>query len=223
MVFSVGIADRIRHEIATGVIQFGERLRISELSERYGVSTMPIREAFRRLSGEGFIVHEPNRTARVQTISRRYLEQLFEMHLAVETVLTQSAAAVWKPIDTEAVTAIHERLIDAAEAGEWETLLSLNREFHDYIYRRADLPEAYQTIDRHWAFTAALWKRYGYAEDRYSGVISDHEHIIIALSDNDVLSARLLVGAHVIKARNHMFQVVPTALEKDGKAKKRAG
>ena len=58
----------LRDDIISGSLPFGSRLRIDELATRYGVSHMPIREALRELHGEGLVVIEPNRGARVRSI-----------------------------------------------------------------------------------------------------------------------------------------------------------
>ena len=62
------VYDRIRDEIVAGCLGPNERLKVSELAARYGTSTNPIREALQLLRGEGFVVIEPNRGARVRPI-----------------------------------------------------------------------------------------------------------------------------------------------------------
>ena len=47
------ICDRIRDDIVAGVLPFGSRLTLDQLSGRYATGHMPIREALRQLQGEG--------------------------------------------------------------------------------------------------------------------------------------------------------------------------
>ena len=47
------IYDQIRYEIIELAVPLGSRLNVSELQERYGVSSTPIREAINRLQKEG--------------------------------------------------------------------------------------------------------------------------------------------------------------------------
>ena len=59
-----------------------DRKAILALSERFGVSRTPIREALRRLSAQGLVSFTPNRGVRVRTLSR---DELREAFLALNT------------------------------------------------------------------------------------------------------------------------------------------
>ena len=47
------VYHRVREDIVSGVFAPGERLLISAVAKQYGVSEIPVREAFRVLSQEG--------------------------------------------------------------------------------------------------------------------------------------------------------------------------
>ena len=51
----------IRQAIITGQYGPGERIKLSDLTERFGLSAMPMREALRKLEGEGLVQIEANR------------------------------------------------------------------------------------------------------------------------------------------------------------------
>jgi DNA-binding GntR family transcriptional regulator len=208
MIQSIEVAGRIRDEIARGTIAFGEPLRIADLAARYRVSAMPIREALRQLNGEGLITLAPNRTAHVRQVSEQYLRQLFDLHLAVEGVLARAAAASWRATDTKTLLALHQELEAAVACSDAETVLAVNQRFHTFIYERSNNPDAFAAIERHWFLMAALWKHYGYSESRFPGVLNDHWHIIKALDQGDVVGVGFLVGAHVLKARDNILEVV---------------
>ena len=44
-----------------------------DLAAQYGVSTAPIREALQQFQGEGLVVKEPNRGARVRPIDEQLI------------------------------------------------------------------------------------------------------------------------------------------------------
>src|SRR6478735_7628995 len=85
------IAKRLRADIIAGALPFGSRLRIDELASRYGVSHMPVREALRELHGEGLVIIEPNRGARVRSFHIGFVEDLFDLRSAIETMLARRA------------------------------------------------------------------------------------------------------------------------------------
>ena len=86
------VEQRLRNDIVSGAFAFGSRLVMEDLASRYGVSHMPIREALRVLHGEGLVVIEPNRGAHVRPMYSGFIEDLFDMRAAVETMLARRAA-----------------------------------------------------------------------------------------------------------------------------------
>ena len=86
------VQQRLRNDIVSGAFPFGSRLVMEDLASRYGVSHMPIREALRVLHGEGLVVIEPNRGAHVRPIYAGFIEDLFDMRAAIETMLARRAA-----------------------------------------------------------------------------------------------------------------------------------
>jgi DNA-binding GntR family transcriptional regulator len=101
------IALLLEDEIVSGRIAAGSVLRQEQLSERFGVSRTPIREALRRLSAQGLVSFTPNRGVRVRTLSRDELREAFLVRAELEGLATELAVPRMTP----------ERLaeLDAAE------------------------------------------------------------------------------------------------------------
>lgn len=205
------VPERIRHEIVAGVLPFGGRVTIDELASRYGVSHMPIREALRELRGEGLVIIEPNRGARIRPIDRKFVTNLFETRSALEIMLSRRAADRFRPEDADDLERIEDGLEHEITRHEWEAVLASNRRFHQLVNRVADNPDAVSLVDRHWLLIAALWQRYGYGSERFAGVASDHRHLIKCFRNNDAEGAAVLMGAHVLKARQELLERMGTA------------
>jgi DNA-binding GntR family transcriptional regulator len=205
------VPERIRHEIVAGVLPFGGRVTIDELASRYGVSHMPVREALRELRGEGLIVIEPNRGARIRSVDRKFVSNLFETRSALEIMLSRRAAERFRQEDADNLDRIEDGLENEIKRCEWEAVLASNRHFHQLVNRIADNPDAVSLVDRHWLLIAALWQRYGYGSERFAGVASDHRHLIKCLRNNDAEGAAVLMGAHVLKARQELLERMGTA------------
>ena len=92
MISNSKIAQRIRTDIVAGVLPFGSRLTIDQLASRYETSHMPVREALRELVGEGIVVAEPNRGARVRTIDESFVSELMNVRAGIEGHLARRAA-----------------------------------------------------------------------------------------------------------------------------------
>ena len=202
----VDIEQRLRNDIVAGDLPFGARLRIEDLALRYGVSHMPVREALRVLHGEGLVVIEPNRGARVRPIYRGFIEDVFDVRCAIETMLARRAAE-------RRTAAHHARLRNAAESleafvdrGDHASVPLANRQFHTAINDAAGNPGALPIVDSHWLLLSALLKRYGYGDERFPRVIEEHQHLICAIERQDAHSAALLMGAHIEKAKNNLLR-----------------
>jgi DNA-binding GntR family transcriptional regulator len=205
------VPERIRHEIVAGVLPFGGRVTIDELASRYGVSHMPIREALRELRGEGLVIIEPNRGARIRPIDRKFVTNLFETRSALEIMLSRRAADRFRTEDAGELERIEEKLESEIAQGDWQAVLASNRRFHQLVNRVADNPDAVSLVDRHWLLIAALWQRHGYGAERFAGVASDHRHLIKCLCNNDAEGAAVIMGAHVLKARQELLERMGTA------------
>jgi len=83
------LVDQIYEEIKIQIIElkilFGSRLNVSELQEKFGVSSTPIREAINRLQKDGIVEYENNIGARVITLSAKDVEEIQEVSFALQT------------------------------------------------------------------------------------------------------------------------------------------
>ncbi|MFI4904021.1 MAG: GntR family transcriptional regulator [Burkholderiales bacterium] len=205
---------RMRDDIVAGVLPFGARITIDALATRYGTSHMPIREALRELQGEGLVVIEPNRGARVRNIDADFVTNLFEIRTALEVMLVRRAAQVCTPRDIAGLEAIENVLEAHIARGDYAGVVAENHRFHQAINFVAGNADALPIIDRHWMLLAALWRAHGYGEARFAGVANDHRNLIGALATHDQEAASAIMGAHAAKAKLELMRRV--ALHDEG-------
>ena len=133
----------------TGEIAPGAVLRQEKLSEQFGVSRTPIREALRRLSAGGLVTFLPNRGVRVRTLSREELHRPFSSAPSSRASRPSSPCRGSPPSELAAARggrrAIH-RADGCARGGasatrscraEW---MRANHAFHDVVYAAAAAP-----------------------------------------------------------------------------------
>jgi len=198
--------DRLRADIMAGTFGFGTRLKIEDLAQRYATSHMPIREALRSLHGEGLVVIEPNRGARVRSIDLDFVRNMFDLRSAIESMLTRRAAERIGAAELARLEAIEALLEERAGRGDVPGVLAANRDFHSLLYAVAANPEAVEIANRHWGLVAALWGIHGYGTERFPGVISDHRQILAALATRDAESAHAIAAAHAAKAKQDLIR-----------------
>jgi DNA-binding GntR family transcriptional regulator len=196
---------RLRAAIVDGSLASGERLKIDALASRLGLSHMPVREALRRLEGEGLVLVEANRGARVRPLDARFVDNLFDLRTALEAMLTRRAAERADAAALDELERIEAKLEAAATRGDPKAVLAANHAFHRCIYAASGNDEARDVVDRHWDLIAALWARHGYGRERYAGVVADHRAILEALRARDGDTAAALAIAHSARAKQALL------------------
>ncbi|HEY9594799.1 MAG TPA: GntR family transcriptional regulator, partial [Spirochaetia bacterium] len=123
--------------IITGSISYGDTISIKKVAADLSVSSMPVREAVKRLEFEGVVTIKPRSACRVRVPSRRMILEVYELREALEAyAVTHSAGR----LDPEAVTRMAEivdemrRLSDETDPDAREQrAIELDRRFHNEL------------------------------------------------------------------------------------------
>ena len=78
------VTAEIRRAVLTGALPPGEQFSIRELARQLGVSHIPIREALRRLEGQGLVILTQARSATVAPLSAADLTAIYRLRLVRE-------------------------------------------------------------------------------------------------------------------------------------------
>ncbi|HEX3513055.1 MAG TPA: GntR family transcriptional regulator [Trebonia sp.] len=79
------IAEELRDRIIVGTIAVGARLRQVDVAKEFGVSTTPVREAFRTLATDGLVQIDEHRGVVVRRLSVQECIELQELIIVVES------------------------------------------------------------------------------------------------------------------------------------------
>lgn len=78
------VADKIRQNIYSGKYEAGKKLIVRELSEEFGVSHTPVKDALNRLIAEGYVEALPRRSMVVRTYTNSELLDALEARMMCE-------------------------------------------------------------------------------------------------------------------------------------------
>jgi DNA-binding GntR family transcriptional regulator len=128
--------DALREAIRSGRLAPGQRLIVADITAMLEVSAGPVREAIRRLTGEGLIEIVPHRGASVRQITLRDLGEIYQLRGAIEGLAARLAAERSSEGDFlgELDALMDEMAVFAAEQ-DVSGYLGTNTAFHDLIYR----------------------------------------------------------------------------------------
>jgi DNA-binding GntR family transcriptional regulator len=86
------VYQAIKNDVLSGVYRMGERLSVDDLSEQYGVSKTPVREALSALQHEGIIDIVPRVGYFVSHMTIEEVQNLFQLRLILEGASAELAA-----------------------------------------------------------------------------------------------------------------------------------
>ncbi len=86
------VTDEIRQAIMAREFEPGERLTAAMLADKFSVSQTPLREAFARLAGEGWVSYVPQRGVRVADISTSEMIEIYELRELLEPLAIRRSA-----------------------------------------------------------------------------------------------------------------------------------
>jgi DNA-binding GntR family transcriptional regulator len=201
----VRVCQQLRRDIVAGVFAPGHRLKIAELTKRYGVSQMPIREALQQLQGEWLITILPNRGAAVRNVDEDFVSDMYEIRGHIEAFLTRRCAERVRP---EQLGSLRDHQADCRKAvrrRDYATFLEANSRFHTAIYDISGSVVGKELV-MHFGLLQALRNQHGFGKARLHDVISEHEQILEALGQRDPERAQSVAYRHCLGARNDLLE-----------------
>ena len=123
----------LRGRILSGQLEAGSKLMQYVLAEELSISITPLREAIRRLSGEGLIVLDAHRNARVARMDADEARELFETRRALDPEAIALACERRSDADIARMQEALTHLLPVTQ--QWgEAALIAHREVHQSIY-----------------------------------------------------------------------------------------
>jgi DNA-binding GntR family transcriptional regulator len=142
----------LRHGIITGAIRSGTRLVETTLASEMKVSRTPVREALQKLALEGFLYSIPRAGYIVEDTSESDIKDLFTTRTAVEKIAVKWAIEKITPEELQRLEMNLQKTDEALNSGATESMMDLDAEFHQIIYRAARSKTLYkisQTLSDH--------------------------------------------------------------------------
>jgi DNA-binding GntR family transcriptional regulator len=136
----------------TGAVGGGTRLVETALASEMKVSRTPVREALHKLALEGFLYSIPRAGYIVEETSEIDIKDLFTTRTAIEKIAVKWAIEKITPEELERLEMNLQKTDDVLKSGATESMMDLDAEFHQIIYRAARSKTLYkisQTLSDH--------------------------------------------------------------------------
>jgi len=140
------IVDTIREAIVNGVLGPDTKISEPELAERFGISRTPIREALRQLESEGFITVVPRKGAVVSRLSKKDVEDFYELKGILEGYAARRSVERITEDDIAHMEQLNQELEIKSKKGDLRRAYQLHNEFHDIFLRLGGNDKLYRIV-----------------------------------------------------------------------------
>lgn len=208
------LADQLRRAIIHGELKPGAKISEKVLTEQFGVSRTPVREALKILSTEGLVQLIPNRGASVTQVTWTDLSDAFPIMGALEALAGELACRNATDQQIERMRTLQARMVAMFQKGDRKGYFRVNEEIHQLILDasgNATLPRLIRSVSaqvRRARYMANL------SQERWAQAIDEHEVILAAFRARDGAKLGAILKVHLANKL--------TALEKAFREKEKA-
>jgi DNA-binding GntR family transcriptional regulator len=195
----------VRARILSGAFKPREHLKEEWLAARIGTSRSPVRDALRRLAGEGLVRMERDRGTYVAEFSREEIDEIFLLRAGLEAYGAALAAQRISAKELRHLESLADEM-ELAHARRQEAharFAALNNDFHLAIVQAARSPRLAGLVVPLLNIPIVLLKHYNWQPGRVDIARSNLEHreLIEALRARDAVWARTRMHAHIASRR----------------------
>jgi DNA-binding GntR family transcriptional regulator len=210
--------ETLRDEILALDFQPGAVLDETSLAERFAMSRSPVREALIRLAGDDLVVTLSNRSTVVAPIDLQSFPKYVEALDVAQRMNTRLAAELRTDLDVKTIARRQKEFVAAVNKGEHLAMSEANKSFHMAIAHAGRNP-----------YLAAFYERllnqgrrmlhlhFAYLEQGNEAVLltDEHDEMLAAIRDRDVVRADALAHAHTRQFRDNFITYMKQNYLKD--------
>jgi DNA-binding GntR family transcriptional regulator len=197
------IAAILQERIVAGDIPADSALKQDVLAAEFGVSKIPLREAFAKLQQNGLITSQANRGFFVRPLSAEEAFDVFDLRLRIEPEAAARAAKRAEAADVErarrALDALHNAVsVHSARVG------AFNRAFHIALIQPAGAPVTLEMVERLHVIGERYVVRHLKPEGRTERAQAEHSALFDAWKAREVARVRDLTDLHIASTLNDL-------------------
>lgn len=193
------IYQHICKAIMDGSLAPGMPLKEMDMQAHFGVSRAPIREAIRLLEADRMVVVSAYKKKYVRRITRDDLLEMIPVLARMEGCAAFLTVMNLAPKQLKDISLISENLKAAHQAGDVESCLRLNMNFHRYYVRSSGNETLKQAIRPIIKRVVGLWAAHAYRHDPglFAVTIVEHDGVLQSFAAGDAQEAENRVRTHV--------------------------
>lgn len=206
------VFEVLKQEILDLELKPGQMISENEICDRFGVSRTPVRDAFRRLSEQGFVITVPYSGTYVTLLNLSTIKQMIYMRVAVETMVMRDFMAVATPLIMEEVRyEIRKQELLLQEKGfEPEQFYRMDAKMHAIWFETTDKMKLWEMIQAQQLHYTRFRMLDFVTETDFTRIIREHKELLAYLEKQDVSGLEESLKNHLyysMKRMKHQIEV----------------
>ena len=201
----------LRSAISTRELIPGQQIVQERLSERLGVSRVPLREALKVLEGEGQVVYAPHRGYFVADLSLTDLIEVYRIRDLLESEAVRVGVADAGDDDIARIAGFVSAWESAAAVDDMAAMTAANRDLHFALIATCGMPRLIRMIRVLWDATDAYRAAYYIDAASRQHVEREHRAILAALRKRQPDTVVKLLREHRARAVERLTVVLGVA------------
>ena len=189
------VTERLRGALLSGEIKPGERIRVAELEKTFGVSHIPIREAFRRLEAEGMIIALPQRAAVAAGVDLEDLGGLYDLRRVIECEVIRRSVASMTPEQVARVEEALRVLVATAQDNDSPEFWERHMDFHWALLEPGASAWIKRVLDQVWLASQRYVRLF--VSETIDDAMRDHRELVAACKKCDADRAEKILRRHL--------------------------
>ena len=183
------IVEKLEKQIISGELKPGQRIVEQKLCEQLGVSRSPVREAFRILENQGFLVNQARRGVSVARASLKEARDAYTIRANLESLATFLAVKRQEPGLVERLRELHREMARMVELGDEPGHARANDAFHEVLINACDNEQLIQMLTVFAKHTARYRREVLSMPGRLEESLKKHELLIRSIAYGDAEQA----------------------------------
>jgi DNA-binding GntR family transcriptional regulator len=189
------VYDYLFHEIIEGRLKSGDKIVVDALSKELGVSSTPIRDAFKKLELQGLLEVRQRSGSYIKFPSEKEISDLFNIRLVLESYALEEG---YEHIKVEDLNEIEEILQNAKRSRVKADYISSDEKFHSSFINASNNQELVEILDR-LRMKMLLYRNLCVQDSKFDeAALEEHLYILEALKNRDIKAALSRNKEHIL-------------------------
>ena len=204
------VYELLRGRIETVELKPGESINERRLSEWLGVSRTPIREAIRRLAGDGLIEIVPNVGTSVALVDPKRVYEFCQIRVSLEAAAAAEATRHFTPALGKQLEQLIEEQDETITSGDLVRNINVDSEFHRLIQRASGFSTMGEILQRVMGEIIRARHLSIKLPGRLREPIDEHKAIVAGMRSGDPVKAAVAMRTHLDQSISSIMRVMET-------------